>query len=280
METRYRNIFDRGWRRFGTGLSFLVFGAGGALISVTVFPFLRLISPRKSTARRRIALAMHRAMGLFIWFMRTLRLFDYEIHGRDRLLKPGQLVVANHPTLIDVVFLLSLIPDAGCVVKRGLWHNPFLRWPVLWGGYIPNSEGPELVPDCARCLNDGRSLLIFPEGTRSVPGRPLLLKRGAAQIALAAGVDLLPVTIACEPSCLTKGSHWYQVPARAPRFTITVGQPIPVRQFGGASQSPAIAARHLTQYLTAHFTRGIESHCELLGKNAPTFPPGARSVSL
>src|SRR5882672_8056496 len=181
METRLRGMLDRGSRRFGTGLSFVTFGVGGTLLSLTLFPLLRLFSPNRVVAQRRIGAAMQRVMGLFIWFMRSLGLLTYELHGLERLARPGQLIVANHPTLIDVVFMLWLTPDAGCVVKRALWRNPALRWPVLWAGYIPNSEGLQLVQDCARVLKAGRSLLVFPEGTRTVPGRALVLKRGAAQ---------------------------------------------------------------------------------------------------
>lgn len=49
----------------------------------------------------------------------------------------GMVVIANHPTLIDVVVLISLMPNAGCIVKQGLWRNPFLRGVVSAAGYIP-----------------------------------------------------------------------------------------------------------------------------------------------
>src|SRR4030095_12503216 len=203
MGTHWRAMLDRGSRRFGTGLSFVAFGVGGTLLSVTLFPFLRFISPNRAVAQRRIGAAMRRVMGLFIWFMRSLGLLTYELRGRERLARTGLLVVANHPTLIDVAFMLWLTPDVGCVVKKALWSNPALRWPVIWAGYIPNTEGVQLVQDCRRVLESGRSLLVFPEGTRTVPGQPLTLKRGAAQVALASGADVLPVTIVCDPPFLT-----------------------------------------------------------------------------
>lgn len=273
-------MLDRGSRRFGTGLSFVTFGVGGTLLSVTLFPLLRLVSADRAVAQRRINGAMRRVMGLFIWFMRSLGLLTYELHGLDRLARPGQLIVANHPTLIDVVFMLWLTPDVGCVVKRALWRNPALRWPVIWAGYIPNTEGAQLVQDCARVLQGGRSLLVFPEGTRSVPGKPLALKRGAAQVALASGADVLPVTIVCDVPFLTKGSHWYRVPPRRPHFTITVGQPIPARRYAGEDQPNSIVARHLTTQLAAHFSRGIESVLRSPTGVLVTNPPEGHSASL
>jgi len=280
METRLRNKLDRGSRRFGTGLSFAIFGVGGTLLSLTLFPFLRLVSPDKVVAQRRINAAMRRVMGLFIWFMKSLGLLTYEVHGLERLARPGQLIVANHPTLIDVVFMLWLTPDAGCVVKRALWHNPALRWPVIWAGYIPNSEGTQLVPDCARILQSGRSLLVFPEGTRSVPGQPLSLRRGAAQVALASHADVLPVTIVCDLPFLTKGSRWYRVPVRRPHFTITVGQAIAAQRYALAGEPNSVAARHLTSLLAVHFTRGIEAVMRAPAGAMHTNPPEPQSASL
>jgi len=280
METRFRNRLDRGSRRFGTGLSFVTFGLGGTLLSLTLFPFLRLISPNRAEAQRRIGAAMRRSMGRFIWFMKSLGLLTYELHGLERLERPGQLIVANHPTLIDVVFMVWLTPDACCVVKRALWHNPALRWPVIWAGYIPNSEGAQLVEDCARILKSGRSLLVFPEGTRSIPGQPLSLKRGAAQVALASGADVLPVTIVCDVPFLTKGSRWYRVPARRPHFTITVGQAIAAQRYAPAGEANSIAARHLTAKLATHFSRGIEAVMRVPPGATLTNPPEVQSASL
>lgn len=280
METRLRSMLDRGSRRFGTGLSFVTFGVGGTVLSLTLFPFLRLISPDKAIAQRRINVAMRRMMGLFIWFMKSLGLLTYELHGLERLARPGQLIVANHPTLIDVVFMLWLIPDAGCVVKRALWHNPALRWPVMWARYIPNSEGPQLVQNCARMLKGGRSLLVFPEGTRTVPGQPLALKRGAAQVALASGADVLPVTVVCDLPFLTKDSVWYRVPERRPHFTITVGQAISAERYAPAGEPHSVAARHLTAHLAAHFTRGIDAVMRAPVRVLPTNPREVQSPSL
>lgn len=280
METRLRTWLDRGSRRCGTGLSFVVFGLGGTVLSVTLFPVLRLISPNRAIAQRRINGAMRRVMGLFISFMRTLGLFTYELHGLERLARPGQLIVANHPTLIDVVFMLWLTPDVGCVVKRALWRNPALRWPVIWAGYIPNTEGAQLVQDCAQLLAGGRSLLVFPEGTRTVPGRPLTLRRGAAQVALASRADVLPVTIVCDVPFLTKGSHWYRVPPRRPHFTITVGQPIPAHRYVVGGVANALAARRLTAQLSAHFTRGIDAVMRAQPDVAATNPPEVQAASL
>jgi 1-acyl-sn-glycerol-3-phosphate acyltransferase len=241
------------WRIFGTGLVFVLFGLGALLVSLTVFPILRITSANARTARPRIQHAMQLTFRLYVELMRWLGLLTYDIDGLDRLNVPGRLVVANHPTLIDVVFLVSFMPQVDCIVKQGLWRNPFLRWPVLWAAYIPNSSGEALIEDCARTLRRGNSLLVFPEGTRSMPGQPLRMQRGAAHIALAAEADILPVKIFCTEPMLTKGYPWHRAPQRRPHFRIVVGAPVPPCAYTKEAEVGAVAARRLTRFFQDYF---------------------------
>lgn len=243
---------DRLWRLFGTALSFACFGLGALVISCTLFPAIRLVSWEPRQRRRRIQRAMRQVMRLFMWLMKTLGVISYEVHGVERLRQPGQLVVANHPTLIDVVLMLSLMPEVDCIVKQALFRNPFLRWPVLWAGYIPNRDSQDLIEACARALREGRSLIVFPEGTRTVPGEPLTLRRGAAQIALAARCPVRPVGIVCTPLMLGKHQPWYWVPPAPGHLRLEVGAAIDARDFVN-EHSNTLAARHLTRHLTEKF---------------------------
>jgi len=246
---------DYGWRLLGTAFSFACFGLGGVLLSVTLFPLIRLVSHDKDSTRRRIQRAMQHSFRVFLWQMTFLGVISYEVSGRERLAQRGRLIVANHPSLIDVVLLIALLPEVDCIVKQALWRNPFLRWPVAWADYIPNnSSAEEMVKSAAANLRAGRSLIVFPEGTRSVPGQPLQMQRGAARIALAAGVEILPVTILCEPSTLTKAEPWYHIPPRRAHWRLLVGKPLPAADYAPAGMPEALAARHLTEHFVNYFS--------------------------
>lgn len=243
----------RGWRVLATGFVFIAFGLGAVVISVTVFPLLRVIAWDHRRARSYIQGAMQRCFKGYVWLMRALGLLSYEIHDVERLWVPGRLIIANHPTLIDVVFLVSLMPKVDCIVKYRLFRHPFLRWPVIWASYIPNASGEQLVQDCAATLRAGNSLLVFPEGTRSVPGKPMRMQRGAAHIALAAGVDIVPVTICVSEATLTKGYPWYRVPRRRPHYCIKVGEPLPPSVYNPARDHGVLAARRLTRFFGDYY---------------------------
>jgi len=244
------------WRIFATGVVFVLLGVGALVLSITMFPVLRLTSWNADTARRRIQRGMQLTFRAYMEIMRALGILTFHVEGAERLRESGRLIVANHPTLLDVVLLVSQMPEVDCIVKRGLWRNPFLRWPVSWAGYLPNSEGEALIEECSATLRRGHSLLVFPEGTRTVPGESPRMQRGAAHIALAADSEILPVTIDCDPPTLFKGNPWYRVPARRFHLNVVVGAPVAARDFVRGDEVPARAARRLTRWMLEQFDAG------------------------
>ena len=255
------NWMDRGWRVFATAIAFTMFGLGGVALRVIVFPLLQILVRDHDRRVAYARLTIHHAFRAFIGLMRFLGILRYQIEGLEKLGGSGQLVLANHPTLIDVVFLISLLPNADCVVKSSLARNPFTRGPVRATNYICNDVGADLVQDCIASVRSGNSLVIFPEGTRTPVSGPMHLQRGAANIAVRGACDITPVTIRCVPLSLTKGLPWWKVPQRRMQFTITVHDAIPVAPFiAHAGGELAIAARRLTEHLQHYFSTETATH--------------------
>jgi len=247
---------DRAWRVFGTGLSFAAFGLGGLLLGGLVLPTMLVLVPDAQRRRRGARWLVQRAFATHVGLMRRLGLLTWHIEGRERLQRDGLLILANHPTLIDVVFLISLLPNADCVVKQAVARNPFMRGPVRAAGYVSNDDGAGLVDDCIAAVKAGGNLVIFPEGTRTVPGQPLRLQRGAANIAVRGRLDITPVRISCTPATLGKGQKWYRVPSRRFHVQVEVGEDIPIAPFidaGDAPRGDALAARRVTEHLAQLF---------------------------
>ena len=191
--------------------------------------------------------------------LRVLGVLKLEVVGAEKLSAcRGKLIIANHPTLIDIVLLMALLPDAKCVVKSELFSNRLMRPVVRAAGYIRNDYEPEvLIEKCRETLAAGYNLIIFPEGTRSMPGKPLHFQRGFAHIATMTGVNVQPITITCEPITLVKGEPYYKIPDSRPIFRIEVADEIDPQQFLDlASESRARSARKLVSYLEADYCRG------------------------
>ena len=246
------------WRLFATGLSFVVFGIGGIILGYLVLPIVALASHPQNKRRRRCRYLVHLSFKAFAWFMKTLGVMRWEVRDREILRQEGCLVVANHPSLIDIVLLISLIPNATCIVKSAVYSNPFMRGPVSWTGYIPNHSPEQLIQDCIGELQKGSSLVIFPEGTRSVRGQPLRLKRGAAHIWLKVRCGVTLVSITVRPPVLAKHEKWHDVPALRPRFKLDVKPP----RFVDNTQQYLrgnIAAKTITAKWKEYFTGEIKA---------------------
>jgi 1-acyl-sn-glycerol-3-phosphate acyltransferase len=242
------------WRFFATALSFFSFGLGGLLLWILVFPVLSVLPGSRLQRVARGQKAVHYSFYVFISFMHKIGIMTYHIIGLEKLNRPGQLIIANHPTLLDIVFLISQIKQANCIVKESLWRNPFMRGPILNAGYIPNGDPEKMIRACVSWLKTGGILIIFPEGTRSVPGESCKFQRGAAAIALQANIGVTPVTITCYPSTLTKAESWYQIPERRFHLTMEVGDDIYLDEFS-AIQQKSIAVRRFNEYLMDYFTK-------------------------
>lgn len=245
---------NRGWRIAATALCFFVFGIGGLILTLIAMPLVRLFVRSPHARKRRAQRIISGTCRFFVNVMHYSGVLDYRVTGREHLCHPGGLIVANHPSLIDAIFLISLMPEVDCVVNQHLWHNPFTGGSIRLAGYISNGTGPELADQCRRSLESGARLIIFPEGTRTRPGQPLHFQRGAANIAVHAGVDVVPVTIIFKQTTLTKGEPWYHVPSNKVDISIAVDPPIAVRHYLQSSSSQPLAARKLTTDMHDYYT--------------------------
>ncbi|MHA2937289.1 lysophospholipid acyltransferase family protein [Vibrio sp. RC27] len=238
-------------RQIGFGFSFLMFGIGGLMLSYLVFPLI-FICYRDKLKRQDICQFMISCcFELFVLMLSSLRIVSVEIFDKHRLNpKQGALVVANHPTLIDVVIIISQLRQCDCIVKSSLWENPFMRHVIQMAGYIPN-ESPDILDICHEKLSSGRKLLVFPEGTRTVPGEQIRCQRGAAQLAVRCEADIQRILIHTHPAILYKGISWYNVPSEQPEVKVQVMDVESVTTLIESSRSTPIAARRLTRYFEA-----------------------------
>jgi 1-acyl-sn-glycerol-3-phosphate acyltransferase len=251
----------RYWRVGATGLSFALFGIGGLLLRLAVFPLLYLLVWRRALRVTLARTIIRLAFRAYVDVMRGLGVLRYDVRGLEKLERGGLLILANHPTLIDTVFLMAFVRNADCIVKGALWNNPFTRGPVRAAGYISNGGGDsgDLVRDCVASLEQGNNLIIFPEGTRTPASGVISLKRGAANIAVRGQRDVTPVVIRCDPPTLGKGEKWWRVPPRRVHFTLDVQDDLAVDTLT-AGASDVIAARRLTDFLQNYFTGKYQGH--------------------
>lgn len=261
MEAAVKKL-DRLWRSFVTTLCFIIFGAGGTLMSVAVMPLLLLLPGSVATRRARARSVIGICFRLLVRTLTITGCLRLQTKGLDRLARTqGALVLANHPTYIDVVVLISLMPQANCVVKGALWRNPFYWGIVRAAGYINNASPEGVIDSCVGALRQGDTLLLFPEGTRTTPGTNIRFQRGAAHVLLRSATTVTPILISCDPPTLTKHSPWWLAPERKFTFGVEVCEPLPqLVEEVAASETAVIGARRLTATLENYFSHKLRRY--------------------
>lgn len=237
------------WRLVATGFSFLLFALGALFLAIILSPLIRLL-PLSSASRCSITRqSIQKSCWCYVRIMRLMGLLSFTFEGLERLRRPSILVVANHPTLLDAIFLMSVMPHTTFVVKAAMARHPVTRWLVAMAGYIPNDEvGVDLLEKAAAAIKANQQLMIFPEGTRT-GDEGAIFKRGAANIALAAACPVVPVLIDCRPMTLRKCEKWYQLPDSPPHFSIKVLPEINPLAEIDQQLPPGIQARQLTKLM-------------------------------
>lgn len=169
------------------------------------------------------------AWKFFIFCTKVLGYLDYEFKDFSRLGKPSQIIIANHPSLLDVVFILSKVRRINCVVKSDLAKNIFLSPAIKAANYIVNSEDEELLNKSLNVLKSGDSLLIFPEGTRTKDS--INFHKAPFYMAIHGAKILTPIFIDMNPRSLQKGVKWYKTPKSKIKYKIKISDDLILDRF-------------------------------------------------
>ena len=171
-----------------------------------------------------------------------IKIIGIEIPQREKLENlSGKIIVANHPTFIDIVILIGLIPKSTCLAKKATLKNPFFR-NIVKSIYIINDIDLEkLKEDSAKYLSEGFNIVIFPSGTRTKPDEDFKIHKGPAAIALNSGVEIIPVKITTNFPFLQKGQLFCDMGEKTAEFNFEVKEAINPKDYANL---PEIKARN------------------------------------
>jgi 1-acyl-sn-glycerol-3-phosphate acyltransferase len=252
---------DRSLRTVLTGSAFLLFFSCGVVLSYVVLPVARLgeRDPRARALKcRRI---VRRTWIFFHDYMRVLGLPGFDPRTTQLALPAAPYVlVANHPTLVDVTAIGATVPDATIIAKSTWFRNPFIGRVLRYCDHIEVADdgpfsGAAVVDAAVARLESGIPVLIFPEGTRS-PARSLgKFRAGAFIIAARAGVPVVPLLVNCEPPTLMRGQPWYDVPEWPPIMMI---RQLPIVE--GRGRDPGVLARDMEETYRQQIISQTKTH--------------------
>jgi 1-acyl-sn-glycerol-3-phosphate acyltransferase len=131
-------------------------------------------------------------------------------HGLEHLDPTHSYVfAANHQSIYDIPILFAALPlQLRIVAKASLGKFPFLGWHLQRTGHLlvdRRNPGPGIVAKMARLVGEHHSLIVFPEGTRSLDGRVGRFKKGSFLVAIGSQLPVVPVSVAGSRHVMKKG---------------------------------------------------------------------------
>lgn len=127
--------------------------------------------------------------------------------AREDFSKPA-LIISNHQSHIDLLLLLMLHPKLIVLTTKWVWNNPIYALVIRYLNYYPVMEGyGDLTEKLRAKVNEGYSIIIFPEGSRSPDSTIKRFHKGAFLMAHSLRLDLLPIIIHGAGDCMTKGEN-------------------------------------------------------------------------
>lgn len=245
------------WRVLRKLFVVIFFGLGSVIIGIIVFPILRLFNPKKNSFKKAGHKFISLALDFYIHLMSWVRISTYKIDDIKALRAlRGCVIVANHPSLLDVFYILAFVRDADCIVKAGLKKSVVSV--IVKNLYISNNIDFEIMQkDCVEALHNGGNLIIFPEGTRTPRHGTNQYKKGAARIALAAGANVQPLHIGGNDKYgLGKGESMLCVNhTERYKYEFTILPQIQMSKYAGLSET--IAAKRLTDDMRKAIENGF-----------------------
>lgn len=177
------------------------------------------------------------------------------LHGIDKIPRSRPVIyITNHQSHFDILALIRALPGQYRVIaKKELFAIPVFGWALALAGFIKidradREKAFRSLDLAARRISQGRSVVIFAEGTRSEDGLLLPFKKGGFVLAIKSACPIVPVSISGSRAILAKNSH----DIRPGTIDVVIGDPIETGPYTIETKASLITA--VRQAIEAGFT--------------------------
>ena len=197
-------------------------------IAITAFMSVcALLFPRISPGENKA----HKIANLWAKMLLKLASIRVNVIGRENvLMNRPQIFMANHQSDFDILIVLAYIPGQfRWIVKKELFKIPIFGKAMKSACYIEidrqnREKAMKSLEEAAQKIREGKSVMTFPEGTRSKDGIIKPFKQGLFHLAIQAGVPIVPISIIGAHEIMPKRT----LKVKPGRITMVIGRPVEV----------------------------------------------------
>ena len=200
-------------RGFGVVFLFAFFGVGALFIRYCIFPFQKTKAENYQT--------LQKSWQFFIWLISKTGVVNVTVEDLEKIKNiKNSIIVSTHPSFIDIVILMSIIPYSTCFVAPKLAKNPFFRGMVELLFILDTNSIDEWLNNSLEKLNEGLNLIIFPMGIRHDRNEFPKIRRGTSLIALKSKKNIIALDIQSDTKFLQAHQPIYEAGEKTVEYTI------------------------------------------------------------
>ncbi|MBR1618240.1 1-acyl-sn-glycerol-3-phosphate acyltransferase [bacterium] len=232
-------------------ISVFVFGIGALIISYILIPLVKLFEKDEKKRHIYFSFFVQKSWQIFVRFVTVIRVLKVNEHDFEKLKSiKNSIIVATHPTYLDVVILLSIIPKTTCFVAPRIVKN-FFMGNIVKSVFLTSSDTVEEFEKQAKEMyNEGFNILIFPSGKRHELNAKPKLKKGAALLAKELRCDIVPIKIVTDFEFLKRNVPIYKGGVKVAIYDINVFENIKTLEYLEKFKDDIVFKKELTSKIS------------------------------
>ena len=230
-------------RAFVVVFMFGLFGLGALYLRYLVFPFQKSKDENYKT--------LQASWKFFIRLIEKTRCISLKVNDLEKIENiKNSIIVSTHPSFIDIVILMSIIPNSTCFVAQKLAKNPFFKGMVELLFILETDSTDVWLKDCLDKLDEGLNLIIFPMGIRHDRNEFPKIRRGTALIAQKSAKNIVALDITTSDKFLQANQPIYEAGVKPVEYVVSYTKEINTREFSDKFQDEVTFKTELTKMIT------------------------------
>lgn len=202
-----------------------MFTVGAILLGILIFPTVKIFSKGEKDYKQRCAAIVNKLWCFLIKYLKLTQIIDFEYDKKITKIE-NKIIVASHPSFIDIVLLIALIPNSLCLVKTSILNN-FIMRNIVKSLYITNDGTiDDFLAKSKKALDYGFNIIIFPTGKRVDEGEAVQIHKGAAKLSILTKKSIVPIKITTSEPFLTKNRSIFQIGKNIVKFKLEIAEEI------------------------------------------------------
>ena len=229
----------------------IIFGINSLFLNWIIFPILNATIVKKQKKIEISSFIVQKSWHIFIQLMMFLGVFDIKINSKEKLKNiNNHVIVSSHPSYIDVLILIALIPRTTCFSADRFKTNFFMN-NIVNSLFITKGDSIEdMQKNAQEILDMGFNLLIFPSGIRHKVNEHPKIRKGASFIASNTNKNILPIKLSTDTDFLQISNSICDAGEKKPHYDLIIKNEIDINEYLNNYSDKVTLKKELTKKIS------------------------------